>query len=295
MSKSPAFQFYPKDWFGSENVRLMTPAERGGYIELLGHAWLNEDCSLPDDDKKLAILSGLGEQWFNGSSELIRSCFKKKGKRIVNIRLVEEQEKQEQWRKKCSDAGKKSGEARKNKDLEPKVSSTKVQRVVEPKGNIAVCSLQSSSASSIPSTKKTLKDISLFEDAWSRYPMKIGKKEAERHFNASVKTYEDYTSLIMAMDNYLEHLKLQQNSFKGKMNGSTWFNNWQDWVDWIEPESAETVHKQEKDTVQLEQCKKEAARLSDQISTLTGSEREYYEEQLADYERLIEQMEGRDG
>jgi len=153
MAKSPAFQFYPKDWLGSMKVRLMTSEERGGYMELLCHAWL-DNCSLPDNDNELAILSGLGERWFNGSSIKIRACFEKKGNRLIQPRLKAEQEKQEAWREKCSEAGRKSAEARKNKDLDGKGSATSVERVVQPKSNSSVCSLQSSSSSSITPAKK---------------------------------------------------------------------------------------------------------------------------------------------
>lgn len=156
MAKSPSFQFYPKDWLTDMKVMLMTPAEKGGYINLLAHAWLEDDCSLPDDDNSLALLSGLGEQWFNGSSIKVRDCFKKEGKKLFNKRLLKERGKQEEWRKKCSDAGRKSAESKKNKALQGKVSSTNVQPTNQLKGNSSssVCSLQSSSSSST-----SIKDI----------------------------------------------------------------------------------------------------------------------------------------
>ena len=178
MSKSPAFQFYPKDWFGSENIKIMSPSERGAYIDLLGQAWLNDDCSIPDDDNKLAVLSGLGDQWHTGSGEKIRECFEKRGKRLVNLRLLEEQEKQEQWRNKCSEGGKKSGESRRNRDLEPKGTSINPQRVDEVKGNSSssVCSLQSSSASSSTSSKNTEKNIHVFEEIVFHLNETLGSK-----------------------------------------------------------------------------------------------------------------------
>ncbi len=35
----PAFQFYKKDWLSSANVRVMTPAQRGCYVNLLAYSW----------------------------------------------------------------------------------------------------------------------------------------------------------------------------------------------------------------------------------------------------------------
>lgn len=151
MSKAPAFQFYPNDWLSSTNIMLMTPAEEGAYIRLLAISWNNDDCSLPNDDEQLAVLSRLGEGWFNGSSTKIRKCFKAKGNRLVNERLQAERKKQDEWREKSRQGGIKSGKARNNTDLTDegclKGGSTKG----EPKGN--------SSSSSSSSSSKKKKDI----------------------------------------------------------------------------------------------------------------------------------------
>jgi len=73
-----------------------------------------------------------------------------------------------------------------------------------------------------------------FERIWNEYENKVGKKEAVRHFNASVKTEQDYADIFTALANYKDHLK--KNTWKKMQNGSTWFNNWRDWVNWLEPE-----------------------------------------------------------
>jgi uncharacterized protein YdaU (DUF1376 family) len=72
-----------------------------------------------------------------------------------------------------------------------------------------------------------------FERIWTRYPSKDGKKEAERHFRATVHTDDDLRDIHQALDRYLG--MLQKNPTRPPKNGSTWFNNWQDWIDWEEP------------------------------------------------------------
>lgn len=74
-----------------------------------------------------------------------------------------------------------------------------------------------------------------FEEEWQQYPNRVGKKEAFRHFQASVKNGKDLDSFRLARENYLKHLKNPKNSWKKPQNGSTFFNNWQDWVNWVEP------------------------------------------------------------
>jgi len=74
------------------------------------------------------------------------------------------------------------------------------------------------------------KDICiLFEEIWGRYLRKIGKKAAERHFKASVKTKKDWEDINKALDNYLKSERVLKGIIQ---DGSTWFNNWRDWVDY---------------------------------------------------------------
>jgi len=76
--------------------------------------------------------------------------------------------------------------------------------------------------------KKTLSNAKKkFETIWLRYPNRQGKKNARRHFNATVKTEDDWAAINRALDNYLRSERVKKGFVK---NGSTWFNEWQDWV-----------------------------------------------------------------
>jgi uncharacterized protein YdaU (DUF1376 family) len=112
MGKPPAFQFYPGDWLSSKDVMLMTSAEEGAYIRLLALSWLEDDCGLPDDEDALSRLSRLGEAWFKGGSTVLRKKFVSRNGRLYNLRLLEERKKQEEWRQKSSEGGKKSANVR---------------------------------------------------------------------------------------------------------------------------------------------------------------------------------------
>lgn len=57
-NKSPAFQFYVKDWSADEHVRTMNAEQRGWYIQYLADAWHGDPpCTLPDDDNHLKELA----------------------------------------------------------------------------------------------------------------------------------------------------------------------------------------------------------------------------------------------
>jgi hypothetical protein len=77
-----------------------------------------------------------------------------------------------------------------------------------------------------------------FDRLWAKYPAKDGRKQAARHFSASVKTEQDLSDCVTALEHYLAHLKLPGNDWKRPKNGDTWFNNWRDWVEWTEPQVA---------------------------------------------------------
>lgn len=72
----------------------------------------------------------------------------------------------------------------------------------------------------------------MFDCLWLRYPLRDGRKDAKRHFSATVNTTEDWDAINKALRNYKNHLFF--NKWKKPKNGSTWFNNWEDWIDWKE-------------------------------------------------------------
>lgn len=117
MSKSPAFQFYPQDFMSDINVKVMTTEAVGAYWLLLCHDWI--ECGLPDDDRSLAVLSGMNERWCEVSEQVLK-CFKKRGTKIYNPRLEKERKKQKNFREQKSEAGKASAKSRKNKKLKQK-------------------------------------------------------------------------------------------------------------------------------------------------------------------------------
>src|SRR3990167_3245766 len=85
------------------------------------------------------------------------------------------------------------------------------------------------------------KNITLTFDAiWKKYPKRIGRKAAEKHYKVSVKGEQDYFDILQALENYLKSETVKKGFVQ---NGSTWFNNWRDWIDYREPQP-ETIEEQ---------------------------------------------------
>lgn len=180
--KRPSFQFYPGDWLSSPAVMLMTPEQEAAYLRLLCYDWMSD--GIPDDDASLAVLSRLGEGWFNHASRVIRSCFNQhpsKSGFLTNPRLQSEREKQDEWREKSRLGGIKSAKSRACKAS--RVVQPKVNRTVEPKGN---SSTSSSSSNITPIVPKGTDGESLpkspLPERWRNIP-KIDRRNHRVLFN----------------------------------------------------------------------------------------------------------------
>lgn len=99
-SKSPAFQFYPRDFLVSRKVDRMSMTERGIYITLLAHCWI--DRGLPNDLAELAATCRMKPAQFEKiwSSGALRQCFELRGDRFQNPRLEVERRAQAEYSKK---------------------------------------------------------------------------------------------------------------------------------------------------------------------------------------------------
>lgn len=96
--------------------------------------------------------------------------------------------------------------------------------------------------------KQTNTSIFDFDSIWNKYPNKLGKKEAFRHFKSSVQTDQDYQDLNKALDNYI--LSCKGSDPKYIKHGSTWFNNWRDWIDYKAPSTKLSLRNQALEYIQ---------------------------------------------
>ena len=121
--RSPAYQFYPADWLGSQRVQMLTLEEEGAYQRLLCFCW--QHGSIPANPEQAARLIGKGASTTLANTVLTMfQPHPTDGTLMVHDRLDFERRKQENWRQKSSEGGKKSAANR----LQSKPKS----RVVQP-------------------------------------------------------------------------------------------------------------------------------------------------------------------
>lgn len=113
-TKSPAYQWYPKDILGSERVALLTLIEEGAYRRALDYCWLQG--SIPSDEIKLSVL--IGKKCTPKIAGVIKQLFEpdpNNTERMIHDRHEVERAKQIQWIEKSAEGGKKSAVLRKKK------------------------------------------------------------------------------------------------------------------------------------------------------------------------------------
>jgi uncharacterized protein YdaU (DUF1376 family) len=98
-TKSPAFQFYPKDFLSSTKVARMSLTERGIYITLLSVQWM--EGALPSDLSEIADIVGITTaQLTRIWPKYLGRCFVEKNGHLINERLERERKVQSDFRKK---------------------------------------------------------------------------------------------------------------------------------------------------------------------------------------------------
>ncbi len=143
-SKSPAFQYYPKDFLTDSNVLAMSLTEIGAYWKLISICWIDD--TLPTSTAALARLVGVPHAHFSRLWPALAPCFKEKSGRLIHPRLERERAAQAAYRAKQSGNGKLGGRPKKHNPEKPTASSGLSQ--IE-------ANESSSSASSTATAKRT--------------------------------------------------------------------------------------------------------------------------------------------
>lgn len=108
--KSPAFQFYVRDWLLSRTVRKMSGDAVKAYIYLLCESWLEVPrATLPTDDSELAAMANLPiDEWMK-HKQTVMSSFILSDNRYVNEKLLAISEEQARKSSINRENGKKGG------------------------------------------------------------------------------------------------------------------------------------------------------------------------------------------
>jgi uncharacterized protein YdaU (DUF1376 family) len=197
-NKSPAFQWYPKDFESDEVVKLMNLEEIGAYFVLLNHEWLNG--SIPADEFLLARLLRVDQETFSRLWPMVSRKFKPRrgnGGRLVNPKMERIRKSQSDRRKRLKKAAEKRWEDKNTVTEKPIID--KVSDASASPEHMPGISSSSSPASASPSAstknKKESVNYQQVVDAWNAHSPTLQKciklnPRIREHLRARLKDYE---------------------------------------------------------------------------------------------------------
>lgn len=218
MSKDPAVLFYTSDFLAGTS--FFNDEQRGQYIRLLCE---QHQLDLIPENHMIFICKSL-------DSPVVAKFTRTSNGYYYNQRMKDEKEKRVTY---CQSRGN-----NKKGHLKDKIISKSYENhmslhmenenidVIDNSTNTTNTNLFTSLSS-----KNTINHVAIFEEVWSKYPKRLGKKQALKHFKSSVNTKEDIENCLKAVDNYcsfINHNRIEQRFIK---YGSTFFCNWTDWID----------------------------------------------------------------
>ena len=71
-----------------------------------------------------------------------------------------------------------------------------------------------------------------FNSLWGTYPIKEGKKEAFKHYKASLGAGDRHIDIKQALENYINKVKVENIRTQYIKHGKTFFNNWKDYLNY---------------------------------------------------------------
>ena len=205
MNKAPAFQFYAGDFLSDIDVQIMTMAQRGIYITLLAHEWI--EGSLPTDTRHLNILCGKHPN-FNSDWNVVKNCFYEDGGRLYNKRLEAERNNLISYRERMSNNGKKGANARWNGKAMAKPSNKEVENKVNKSKAV----------------KEKVYEDEFESDFWAIYPRRDNKKRAKDKYVKLRNGGVDKSNIINGLKAYIKQWKQAGTESEFIPMASTWLN-----------------------------------------------------------------------
>jgi len=253
-SKPLWFPFYVQDWLASSRVQLMTPEQRGGYIQLLAHSFNSQDGTLPNNDDVLAQLSGLNGKW-KEVGKAVKNCFIVEEDRIYNERLIVERKKSCALLTKRRKAGQVSGKLRQSNTCSTHVQTTDehmlnkhntTQHNEEDLSLSKTLSLTpheifTKTEAVLPPTSSVTTE-SRFDRFWEQWPKKISKKDAQKSWARLEKdglTATLFDEIMTGLTRAKESQQWTSNEGQFIPHPATWLNG-ERWKDQHAPEGLGT-------------------------------------------------------
>lgn len=213
MAQFPALPLWTDAYIA--DTQHLTNEEHGVYLRLLMFAWRTPDCSLPDDDRRLALMVGVTPKKWASLKAAVMVFWSLENGRWMQKRLTAEREFVERSRKQKSAAGIASSEAKalKKRDAtstavaEPLVTATSTERQQPIPIPIYNNILSETGSDNAAGKKRKIAYPEAFESFWSAYPKTLNMSKKEAFDSWKKLTAEEREQCIRAVPGYVAFLK----------------------------------------------------------------------------------------
>jgi uncharacterized protein YdaU (DUF1376 family) len=228
--KPPAFQFYPADWLSDLRVAAMTWEERGVYIHLLAYCW--REGRIPTDPETLGRVLMMDPARVASLWVAIAPCFDADGR---NPRLSRERRAQDEYHKSQSANGKRGSDERwrrhgdANGELLAKNSSASASASASAVGGGAGSGTRDGELPLTDTLSAVGGHAVRFDDFWSLWPWKEGRKKAEEAWKKLKPNRELFEIIRAGIESYRQSPRVTKPD-AAIMLAATWLNQrrWED-------------------------------------------------------------------
>lgn len=238
MAEFPALPLWTDAYLG--DTAHLTNEEHGVYLRLLMFAWRSPDCCLPDDDRRLAIMTGMTDKKWRAIRPVIAAFWTIGNGTWTQKRLTKERDFVKGKSEKNRDAAKARWNGKPLKTNDTSDANAMPAHMPEP--------CQTDAPTPIPTPMKKERDKSLssahegFQDFWDQYPhrngAKKGRQAAEKSWIRQVGSGVSREAIIGGALRYATDRQVVQGYAK---DPATWLNQ-RGWEDDIEPDSTTGTH-----------------------------------------------------
>lgn len=245
MAEFPALPFWTDAYLG--DTAHLTNEEHGVYLRLLMFAWRSPECSLPDDDKRIAIMVGMTEKKWRAMRPVIVSFWTVENGTWTQKRLTKERDFVRGKSKKNSDSAKARWAAKSlaenktyNSNAMPSHMPNTCQTDAPTPTPTPIRNRDTNVSLALLAPESELPDR--FDDFWQQYPhrngAKKGKEAARKAWARAIKTRASPDAIIAGAMRYASDRQVTQGYAK---DPATWLNG-KGWEDEIEQPHSNSGH-----------------------------------------------------
>lgn len=194
----PMMPWFPQDFAGATSA--WTFVERALYRCLLDAQWTLG--SLPNDEKRLALIAGLGETEFSAAWSMVKTKFSVVGDCLVNERLEEHRTKARELLEQRSKAGKASAAAKQQRKVNGRSTSVETE-LQHPSPSPSIRKIASQSMGDEEFAAK-------FAEFKALYPKRSGDQRwpsAEKHIRARLREGFTWNEILGGVRRYAEWVR----------------------------------------------------------------------------------------